>query len=414
MTGDDPSREGEPRRDAEGHPDGELDLVGELDRVVAGAARLFADRYGADGAEPDGIWRAPGRVNLIGEHTDYNDGFAMPVALPAGVVVAAGRRADDRLVLSSRQRHETPISVQLAQLAPGVVRGWAAYPAGVAWALLSAGHRLTGLNIAVDADLPLGAGLSSSAAIECAAGMAMCDLCELDVSRADLAAIGRRAENEFVGAPTGVLDQLAVMLCQEGHALLLDCRSRTGEAVPLTVAAAGLKLVVVDTRVRHELSDGGYGARRRACEQAASELGVRALRDISDVSAAARISDPVARRRARHVITENQRVLEVADLLRAGRPDKIGPLLNDSHASLRDDFEVSWPEADAAVETALAAGALGARMTGGGFGGSVIALVAADLVATIADAVTERFAPQRWRLPQVTPVTPSASAARLR
>jgi galactokinase len=411
MTGGEPSRDGGPRRDGELDPDGELGRD-----IVAGAGRLFADRCGTDryGGEPDGIWRAPGRVNLIGGHTDYNEGFALPFALPAGVAVAAGRRADDRLVLSSRQRQEMPISVPLARLTPGAVRGWAAYPAGVAWALLSAGHRLTGMNIAVDADLPLGAGLSSSAAIECAAGLAMSDLCELDVNRAGLAAIGRRAENEFVGAPTGVLDQLAVMLCQEGHALLLDCRSRTGVAVPLAVAAAGLRLVVVDTRVRHQLSEGGYGARRRACEKAAGELGVRALRDVTGVGVAGSISDPVVRRRARHVIAENQRVLEVADLLRAGRADKIGALLNASHASLRDDFEVSWPEADAAVETALAAGALGARMTGGGFGGSVIALVPADLAATMADALFERFAAQGWLRPRVTPVTPSAGAARLR
>jgi galactokinase len=385
---------------------------GESDRdAVSGAARLFTGQYGI---QPDGIWRAPGRVNLIGEHTDYNDGFALPFALEAGVIVAAGRRSDNRIVLSSRQLQGTATSASLDLLEPGAVRGWAAYPAGMAWALLSAGHSVIGVSIAVDADLALGAGLSSSAALECAAGLAISDLCGLEVSRSELAALGRRAENDFVGAPTGVMDQLAVMLCEKAHALLLDCRSGTGDAVPLEVEAAGLRLIVVDTRVRHELFDGGYGTRRRACEQAATELGVPALRDISDVGVLGRISDPVVRRRARHVITENHRVLQVADLLRAGRTDKIGALLTASHSSLRDDFEVSWSEADVAVESALGAGALGARMTGGGFGGSVIALVPADRAATLTDVVSERFAARGWPRPQVTAVTPSEGATRLR
>ena len=376
-----------------------------------GAAQLFAASYGA---EPEGIWHAPGRVNLIGEHTDYNDGFALPFALAAGVCVAAGRGDGDRLVLSSRQQGETVVTVPLAALAPGAVGGWAAYPAGVAWALRSAGYDVTGLRIAVDADLALGAGLSSSAAIECATGLAMAGLCGLPVSRAGLAAIGRRAENDFVGAPTGVMDQLAVMLCQRGSALLLDCRSVSGVAVPLDVAAAGLALLVIDTRVQHELSDGGYGSRRLACEQAARELGVTALRDVTDPGGLGRLADPVVRRRARHVVTENQRVLDVVDLLRAGQLDATGPLLTASHASLRDDFEVSWPEADVTVEAALGAGALGARMTGGGFGGAVIALVPAELAGAVGDAVRARFSRRKWRQPAVTSVVPSQGARRLR
>ncbi|HEX5189850.1 MAG TPA: galactokinase family protein, partial [Streptosporangiaceae bacterium] len=292
-----------------------------------GAAQLFGASFGA---EPEGIWRAPGRVNLIGEHTDYNDGFALPFALAAGVCVAAGPGGGDRMLLVSRQQGETVVTAPLTGLGPGAVTGWAAYPAGVAWALRLAGHQVAGMRIAVDADLAPGAGLSSSAAIECAAGLAMADLCGLPVSRADLAAFGRRAENDFVGAPTGVMDQLAVLLCQQGSALLLDCRSVSGVAVPLDVAAAGLTLLVIDTRVQHELSDGGYGARRLACEQAASELGVAALRDVTDVAALAELADAVVRRRARHVITENRRVLEVVDLLRAGQLDVTGPLLTAS------------------------------------------------------------------------------------
>jgi len=379
--------------------------------VEQNAVRLFSDRYGS---RPEGVWYAPGRVNLIGEHTDYNDGFALPFALDAGICVAAARHAGDTISLASRQQGGAAITVPLTGLAPGSVRGWAAYPAGVAWALRSAGHRVTGMNIAIDADLALGAGLSSSAALECAAGLAMADLFRLPVSRTELAALGRRAENDFVGAPTGLMDQLAVLFCEEQHALLLDCRSASGTSVPLDLAAAGLALLVIDTRVQHELSDGEYGARRRACAKAARDIGVRALRDVRDVSTLGRLDDLVIRRRARHVVTENQRVLAVAEQLRAGRPDRIGPLLTASHLSLRDDFDVSWPEADAAVEVALAAGALGARMTGGGFGGSVIALTPARSAHAVAAAVASRFSLKGWQAPAIASVTPSPGARRLR
>jgi len=379
--------------------------------VEQNAVRLFSDRYGG---QPEGVWYAPGRVNLIGEHTDYNDGFALPFALGTGVYVAAARRDGDTIALASRQQGGAAIAVSLTRLAPGSVRGWAAYPAGVAWALRSAGHQVAGMNIAIDADLAMGAGLSSSAALECAAGLAMADLFGLPISRTELAELGRRAENDFVGAPTGLMDQLAVLFCEEQRAMLLDCRSVAGTSVPLDVAAAGLALLVIDTRVKHELSDGGYGARQRSCAQAAQDLGVRALRDVSDVSMLDRLDDLVIRRRARHVVTENQRVVEVAEQLRTGRPDRIGPLLTASHLSLRDDFDVSWPEADAAVEAALGTGALGARMTGGGFGGSVIALTPARSAHAVADAVASRFSLQGWQAPAIACVMPSQGARRLR
>ena len=380
------------------------------------AAQLFADTYGT---EPEGVWSAPGRVNLIGEHTDYNDGFALPFAISARVYVAAAVREDGILALTSRQQGEAVVTVPVESLARGPVeslaRGkpgsWAAYPAGMAWALLSAGHRIGGASLAIDADLAAGAGLSSSAALECAAGLALADLYEITVPRAELAALGRRAENDFVGAPTGLMDQLAVLLCQPGHALLLDCRTGTGTAVPLDTAAAGV--LVIDTRARHELTDGGYGSRRRACEDAARAMGVQSLREVTDASALSQLGDPVLIRRASHVVTENRRVLDVTELLRAGRIAAIGPLLTASHSSLRDDFEVSWPEADAAVEAALEAGALGARMTGGGFGGSVIALVPAAATADVTAAVTTRFAQRGWRSPAITPVEPSRGACRL-
>ena len=236
------------------------------------------------------MWRAPGRVNLIGEHTDYNDGFALPFAIGAGICVAAAARDDGILALTSRQYGDAVIALPVESLTPGDPGGWAAYPAGMAWALLSGGYRVGGASVAIDADLAAGAGLSSSAAVECATGLALADLYQLTVPRADLAALASQAENNFVGAPTGLMDQLAVLLCEAGHALLLDCRAGTGTAVPLDTAAAGLDLLVIDTRARHELTDGGYASRRKACEAAVRAMGVRSLRDVTDESALAQLS----------------------------------------------------------------------------------------------------------------------------
>jgi len=379
-------------------------------RADPAPAELFAARFGSP---PEGIWGAPGRVNLIGEHTDYNDGFALPFAVSAGVQVAAATRDDGILALTSRQQGGAVVEVPLAALAPGTPGGWAAYPAGMAWALRRAGLGAGGASLAVDADLPAGAGLSSSAALECAAGLALAELYGLAVPAAELAALGRRAENDFVGVPTGLMDQLAVMLGRAGHALLLDCRDGTAVAVPLDVGAAGLEILVINTRARHELTDGGYAARRQSCESAARSLGVRTLREVADVDALGRLPDPLLRRRARHVVTENRRVLETAELLRSGHLSQIGPLLTASHESLRDDFEVSWPEADVTVEAALTAGASGARMTGGGFGGSVIALVPAAVAVEVADAVTIAYARSHWRPPVITSAQPAEGARRL-
>ncbi len=348
-----------------------LNAQAAADPVVA----WFRARYGSD---PAGIWHAPGRANFIGEHTDYNDGFVLPFALDRGVLAAAARGADGVLELSSRQAGPDVTTVMLADLAPGSVTGWAAYPAGVAWALARAGYPVPGVRLAIDSDLPQGAGLSSSAALECAVALALTQLAGVDVARPELAAIARRAENDFVGVPSGIMDQSAALLCQAGHALLLDCRSGESDAVPLNPAGSGLALVIIDTRARHALTDSGYAARHVECAEAARALGVTTLRDIADPAAVDRLSDPVLRRRARHVVTENERVLAAAARLRRGDVAGCGQLLDDSHASLRDDFEISWPQADVAVDAAVAAGALGARMMGGGFGGSVIALVPAD------------------------------------
>ena len=378
--------------------------------AAARAADWFRDCYGTG---PAGVWHAPGRANLVGEHTDYNDGFVLPFALAQGVRAAAARRDDDVLEVCSAQAGGGRVSVQLAGLAPGLVTGWAAYPAGVAWALREAGHPVGGASIAFDSDLAEGAGLSSSAAIECATAVALTGLYGIEVPRPELARLAQHAENDFVGVPCGIMDQSASMLCAGGHALLLDCRSLGTDQVPFDPAAAGLELLVLDTRVQHALGDSGYPNRRRACERAAALLGVPALRDVTDLATLDRLADPVLRRRARHVVTDDQRVLVVAGLLRRGAAAEVGPVLTASHRSLRDDFEVSWPEADVAVDTALAAGALGGRMMGGGFGGSVIAMAPAGAAERVVAAVAAEFARRGWTEPQVVPAVPSGGAGRL-
>ena len=378
--------------------------------AAAGTARYFAERYGR---EPEGTWFAPGRVNLIGG-PDYNEVFVLPFALGAGVCAAASRRSDRRIALTSRQAGGEPVLLDIDTLEPGSASGWAAYPAGVAWALRQAGYLAGGADLAIDADLPAGAGLSSSAALECSVALALTGLYRRPVPRRELAALARRAENEFVGVPTGIMDQIAALLGQAGHALLLDCRTGHQTAVPLDPAAAGLTLLVIDTRARHALTDGRYAARRQACEEAASLLGVRSLRDITgDPGALARLAEPSLRRLAGHVVAEYGRVLRAADLLRAGDQAAIGELLTASHRSLRDEFRMSWPQADEAVEAAIDAGAAGARMTGGGFGGSVIALVPAERAGPVRAAVTRRFTRHHWSAPHFLDAVPSDGARRV-
>ncbi|HEU5156386.1 MAG TPA: galactokinase [Streptosporangiaceae bacterium] len=357
-------------------------------------------------------WHAPGRVNLIGEHTDYNDGFVLPFALAQGVTVRGTARSDGVLEARSAQAPDRPLSAPVADLAPGTVTGWAGYVAGVAWALREAGHAVGGATLDIDSDLPQGAGLSSSAALECAVGLALCDLYGLDVPRAELARLAQRAENDFVGMPCGIMDQSAALLCTAGHALLLDCRSGLSAQVPL--ALGGLTLLVVDTRAEHKLVEGEYAARRASCEDAAAALGVPALRDVTDLTdALARLDDAVLRRRVRHVVTENHRVEAMVGLLRAGAGPEIGALLTASHLSLRDEFEVSWPAADVAVEAAARAGARGGRMIGGGFGGSVIALVPDARLAAVRDEIGTAYAARGWAEPAFLEAVPSDGARRL-
>lgn len=381
---------------------------------ATGVARRAADGFrAAFGGEPAGVWWAPGRVNLIGEHTDYNDGLVLPFALPWGAAAALRPHPDGWLRIRSAQRPD-PVDLRMTELAPGAVDGWAGYVAGVVWALAEAGHRIAGADVLIDSDVPVGAGLSSSAALECSVALALDESAGFGLDRGELARLAQHAENDFVGAPTGGMDQHASLRCTAGHALFLDTRSQLTAQVPFDVVAAGMRVLIIDTGARHALVAGEYGSRREECERAARELGVPALRDVTDVGdALAALTDPMLRRRVRHVVTENNRVEATVGLLHAGAIAEIGALLNGSHLSLRDDFEISTPELDAAVDAAVRAGARGARLTGGGFGGCAIALVPADRIAQVTAAVTQRFASRKFVTPHIMQAVPSPGAHRV-
>lgn len=368
-----------------------------------------------------GVWAAPGRVNLIGEHTDYNDGFVMPFALPRTVVATVTRRDDGLLRLRSDAvgtgSAVDTVELRVDELAPGRgPGGWSDYPAGVVWALREAGHRIGGADLHYTSTVPAGAGLSSSAALEVVTALALDDLYGLGLERQRMASLCRRAENVYVGAPTGIMDQTASACCVEGHALFLDTRDLSRRQIPLDLPAYGLDLLVFDTRVKHAHSDGAYGRRRAGCESAAETLGVPALRDVPYAALAEaldRLPDPGSRALVRHVVTENHRVRRVVALLEAGEPRRIGPVLTASHTSLRDDFRVSCPELDLVVSASLAAGALGARMTGGGFGGAAIVLTERADSAAVTRAVESAFATAGYRAPGVFDARASSGALRL-
>ncbi|MEU9040950.1 MULTISPECIES: galactokinase [unclassified Kitasatospora] len=372
----------------------------------------FTELYGRPA---EGEWAAPGRVNLIGEHTDYNLGFVLPIALPQTVRAQVARRDDGRLRLWSAQGRGPVTVLRLADLAPGAVPGWAGYPAGVVWALREAGHEIGGVDLRLDSDVPGGAGLSSSAALECVVATAYNDLYGLGLSAAELAVLAQRAENAFVGVPCGIMDQMASMCCRPGAALFLDSRDLSMRQVPVDLAGAGLALLVLDTRVKHDLGDGAYAALRAGCERAAELLGLPALRSLQPAGLAAALGELPSELRplVRHVVTENARVEAAVAHLDAGDLAALGPILTAGHASLRDDYRVSCPETDLAVEAALAAGAHGARMTGGGFGGSVIALVDAAEAQRVAARVTAAFRTAGYAEPRTLTAVPAEGARRL-
>ncbi|NYD66769.1 galactokinase [Agromyces atrinae] len=368
------------------------------------------------GHPPLGVWSAPGRVNLIGEHTDYNEGFVFPFAIDRRTEVALGLRSD-RVIRVATAFSPEVVEIAIDDLSPDAVEGWSAYPLGVAWALGEFGADLSGVpgvDLYIDSKVPVGAGLSSSAAIESSVALALDEVWGLGLSRETLARVGQLAENRAVGAPTGIMDQSASLLAHADAGVFLDCRSLDAEVIPLGFAPADLAVLIVDTHVEHAHATGGYAARRASCEAGARALGVDSLRDldIDDLPRAEAELDDETFRRVRHIITENQRVLDTVRTLRLEGPGAIGALLDASHVSMRDDFEISVPQLDLAVETAQAEGAVGARMTGGGFGGAAIALVAVDRVDAIAAAVHEAFAAAGYRAPTTFTVSPSEGARR--
>lgn len=360
------------------------------------AHRAYVEEFGG---EPEVVASAPGRVNLIGEHTDYNGGFVLPCAIDRRIAVAAGRDGGEML-FSADFGHARPLRRE--------DDSWAKYPRGVAWALRETGHEAGGFQAALAGDVPRASGLSSSAAIEAATALALDALYGFGLDKKFLARICQRAENEYVGVGSGIMDQYASLLCEAGSALLIDCRSLEAESVPLDLRRAGLSLVVCDTRVERGLADTGYNDRRAACEQAAETLGVEALRDANEGDLDRLSGEEL--RRARHVVTENARVTRAAGCLRSMDFEAFGHLMYTSHESMRDDYEISTPELDAFVEAARDCGAPGARLTGAGFGGCAIALMPSGNTETLAEACRTAFAARGFERPEFYEFVPAAGA----
>jgi galactokinase len=357
-------------------------------------------------------YAAPGRINLIGEHTDYNLGFALPIALPQRTVVAFTPDRGDAITVSS-DRADGAVRIPLDTV-PGDLDGWASYVAGVMWALRQAGHPVPGGAMSITSDVEMGSGLSSSAALECAALGAISCVAGVRIDGKEQARLAQRAENEYVGAPTGLLDQLSALFGEPSTALLIDFRDVTVEPVAFDPDARGAALLLIDSRARHRHADGEYAARRASCERAAAEFAVSSLREVQDrgPSVSATVSDPVDARRARHVLTENQRVLDFVATLRDSDFTAAGRIMTASHASMRDDFEITTGHIDLIADSAVRAGALGARMTGGGFGGCVIALVPTDRVEAVGEEVRRAVSDAGFELPVITRTHAAAGAAR--
>jgi galactokinase len=359
-------------------------------------------------------YAAPGRINLIGEHTDYNLGFALPIALPERTVVTyEPDDAPEVIVRSDTQDGDVRISLDTA---PGDVAGWAGYVAGVIWALREAGHRIKGGAMSIASDVEMGSGVASSAALECAVLGAFATAIGLGVDRIGLARIAQRAENDYVGAPTGLMDQLAALCGESGKALMIDFRELTVRPVAFDPDASDVALMVINSRAPHQHAGGEYASRRESCERAAADLGVSSLREVQDagVEALAAVADPIDARRARHILSDNQRVLDVVAALEESDFPAIGGLFNASQASMRDDFEITTDHIDLIADTAVEAGALGARMTGGGFGGCVIALTPSDKVGHIADAIRNAVANAGYNPPTISRTRAGQGAELLR
>ncbi len=360
---------------------------------------------------PDVTSEAPGRVNLIGEHIDYSEGFVLPFAINNRTHAAISRSSDGLVRIASHQRRNNIFSISISDIKPGSKGDWEKYVLGVIWSL----GVTEGLNILVDGNVPAGAGLSSSAALECAVAVGLNTLLNLGLSDKELARATQRAENDYVGMPCGIMDQSVSIMGKAGSALLLDCRDLSTESIPFNVADAGLELLIIDTQAHHALVDGGYAERRAACESAAKKLGVNSMRDLTMEQLIAnrdKLSE-VEFIRARHAVSEISRVLSTVDALKRTEFKEVGALINQSHNSLRDDYAVSCPELDVAVEAARSAGALGARMVGGGFGGSAIALLRVEDVDKARTEISEAFSNQGFKKPRFFTSLPSAGASAL-
>jgi len=360
------------------------------------------------GAEPDLVAAAPGRVNLIGEHIDYSDGFVLPFAIKDRTLVAARKRDDTTVRIASAQRRNKIVTVDISAVKPGLKGEWERYALGVLWAL----GVNEGVDLLIDGHVPLGAGLSSSAALECSVATAMNHLFDLGFNLEELARLTQKAENQYVGVPCGIMDQSVSLMATQGSALLLDCRDLTTKNIPFDVASSGLELLIIDTQAHHALTDGGYAERRASCESVVAKLGITSLRELTmeQLENSRGLLTDTEFVRARHAVTEMKRVLDCVQALSDSNFALVGELLNQSHASLRDDYTVSCPELDTAVDAALAAGALGSRMVGGGFGGSAIALIQASKTTETIKVIEKAFSNKRFKAPRFFTSLPSQGA----
>jgi galactokinase len=352
---------------------------------------------------------APGRVNLIGEHIDYSEGFVLPFAIADRTFALIAKNGDGMVRIASQQRKNRIFTIGINDVKPGSAGDWEKYVLGVLWAL----GITSGVDILVDGHVPSGAGLSSSAALECSVAVGLNSLFNLGKSLENLARATQKAENDYVGMPCGIMDQSVSLMGREGSALLLDCRDLTTESVPFDVASAGLELLIIDTQAHHALVDGGYAERRASCESVATKLSIPSMRHLTMDILDSRKTDVTETEyiRARHAVTEIQRVKDAVAALRASDFATLGRLINESHFSLRDDYTVSCPELDVAVSASLEAGALGSRMVGGGFGGSAIALIKADQIEAVKDAIKQAYADKGFKAPRFFTSLPSAGAS---
>jgi galactokinase len=361
------------------------------------------------GHKAEVLAEAPGRVNLIGEHIDYSEGFVLPFAIADRTFAAISSNKDGLVRIASQQRKNRIFTIDINDVKPGSAGDWEKYVLGVIWSM----GVTTGVDILVDGHVPSGAGLSSSAALECSVAVGLNTLFDLGKSLEDMARATQKAENDYVGMPCGIMDQSVSLMGRAGSALLLDCRDLTTESVPFDVASAGLELLIIDTQAHHALVDGGYAERRASCESVAAKFSIPSMRHLTIDVLQSRKSEITETEfiRARHAVTEIQRVKDAVTALRASDFQTLGRLINESHNSLRDDYTVSCPELDEAVDASRAAGALGARMVGGGFGGSAIALIKADQIESVKDAIRKAYAAKNFKAPRFFTSLPSAGAS---